>query len=594
MVNMLQQRTIRIACYAAAFCTFMMPQRVSAAHISATVDQTEVSLQDDITLTVTIEGSRHAQPILPPMPDFTVHEGSQSTHIQSINGRMSTQISFTYTLLPKRIGTFVIGSVQTEVNHQHLHSEPFQITVTQAPSEAARNDDIFITTDLSETKAFINQQLTYTWRLFRRVRIGDARMSLPSFDNFIVHDLAGQHDYKTQINGQQYVVTEIKKALFPQELGAQKLASSHIQVEVATSSDTHNRMRTPFGDLLGTRAYHTRRLVSPEISLDVVPLPPAPPDYFDLVGQYQIDSSLSATNVQIGDSVTLTVGISGAGAIESIPDPGLPEISGLKTYNDRPTTTVRVEGSQIVGQKIFKKALVPTQIGDLEVPAISMTYFDPKTQSYQTTMSPKHTLHVTTNARLTDAQPQHVTTTPKAVQKTDIAVLHDDILPLYRRPDALVPPNNSRHTGWIFATIWLTTPLLALLDRLGRRLRNARKDTKRQRKRLALRRALTQCDAMEQALSQQKFSDAAALGSRAIRSFLGDRLDLEGMALTVHEVRDILSMRGLPASVCLNIEGWLQKCDAAQYGSLDLGADGAHTVAQLRDMLKELNRLLST
>ena len=58
--------------------------------------------------------------------------------------------------------------------------------------------------------------------------------------------------------------------------------------------------------------------------------------------------------------------------------------AGFKIYDDKPTSNVEATGESVHGSKVFKKALVPTAAGDVRLPGVALTYFDPTAGSYHT------------------------------------------------------------------------------------------------------------------------------------------------------------------------------------------------------------------
>jgi hypothetical protein len=87
--------------------------------VAASIGSDAVGVQDHFQLTVTVSGrdSGDAEtPRLPPLHGFRVVAGpSVSTQFQWINGRTSSNKSFTYLLLPEKEGQFTIDPVEVRV-----------------------------------------------------------------------------------------------------------------------------------------------------------------------------------------------------------------------------------------------------------------------------------------------------------------------------------------------------------------------------------------------------------------------------------------------------------------------------------------------
>ena len=69
------------------------------------------------------------------MPDFTVASGSNtSTSIQIVNGKMTTTQSFSYTLIPNKVGKLTIGSLIVHIKGKDYKTDSIIINVVQNPT----------------------------------------------------------------------------------------------------------------------------------------------------------------------------------------------------------------------------------------------------------------------------------------------------------------------------------------------------------------------------------------------------------------------------------------------------------------------------
>lgn len=583
--------TPMLACAVASLSQPALAAEVSP--LTASVDRTQISLQEEALLTITIDGHSHAQIKLPALPDFNVHERGSSRQMQLINGSMSSQVAYHYALTPTHLGTFVVGAVEAQIGKKTWHSAPFQIVVTQATMAHQETGDAFLTADVSETSPVVGQQVIYTWRLLRRVHVANGQITLPAFEGFSHQDLGSQKDYKTLINGQQYDVVEIRKALFAEESGALVIDGSKLSIDMAISGNGHNGgiAGHPLTNLLGQVRSRNVTLTTPPLTVNVRALPKPPADTTHLVGHFTLDAHLASTTLQVGDSTTLTLTVRGDGYIPSVLEPQLPEMPNIKFYNDKPETEVHIEQDKLVGSRTFRKALVPIAPGTLELAPIHLVYFDPATQSYQTASTPIYVIHVAPNPKAPPVPAVAAAPAHAPVQKMDVKVLHDDILPLFRRHEALLPRYSMAEKlglGLLFAL----PPAIFVAVWLGHRRRLLAQDVVTQRRRKAYKRSLQAVDSMAVALKEAQRTQAAALGSRALREFLGDRLGLEGLALTPNEARRLLAAQGVPASVCVTVEGLLQRLEAAQYGATSMGTPGGDEAQEMRDVLGQLHKQL--
>ncbi len=135
--------------------------------------------------------------------------------------------------------------------------------------------------------------------------------------------------------------------------------------------------------------------------LTVRPLPtPTPAAYANAVGDFTIKSTLSTLQAKVGDSVTWTLELSGAG--------NWPEITKLpgrvvsKDFNAVAPVLKRnlKAGSLFDGALTEDVLLVPTKAGEYQLGPIRYTYFDPKRGKYQMLVSETYTLVVSARGTL--------------------------------------------------------------------------------------------------------------------------------------------------------------------------------------------------
>jgi hypothetical protein len=115
-------------------------------------------------------------------------------------------------------------------------------------------------------------------------------------------------------------------------------------------------------------------------------------------------------------------------------------------------------------------------------------------------------------------------------------------------------------------------------------------DAALRRSRAARKQARAATAAVRAAEKQGQAARAAELASRALRVFVGDRLGLEGGALTPTDVERLLTERGA-GTLAGRVRAFLEECDAVQYGAggnASTTPASAHAEALLRDLASEI------
>lgn len=544
--------------------------------LKANISRTQATTQDQLLLTLTVSESSGATPILPDLPDFSVIPRRSSSQVSITNGRRSSSISHNYVLVPKRTGTFTIGPATVEINGKTYQSNTIRVKILDAAAQPQNSRDVFVTAKVSDEKPYVGQQILYTWRFYRKVQVGDAQLGPQDFSGFLTEDLGEAKQFQTTVNGQQYVVHEIRKALFPQEAGQRTIPASELTCQVVVRNQ--RRSRSLFDDFFSSSNTQTKVLRTKPIEIEVRPLPAAAPGFSGLVGQFEISTKVNKNQLRVGESATLSLTVSGRGNVQMIGEPSLGDLSSFKIYDDKPTSSTSRTDSGLSGRRLFSKAMVPLEVGELTIPSARLVYFDPEAGSYQTAASSKITLQISPaegeeDLRLTES-------VAPTTGKVAVKILADDILPLYkgldavdRRPFGTTPPT---------LMIGLGAPMVAFLGLFA---------AQRQRRRFALdsglrRRKRALRIAQKNLTELSTGTDAAPKASLLLRTYIGDKLNIEGSALTPQEAQDHLIAKAVNEELATETRLLLERLEASQYGA------GAVETGTLKERIESLIKKL--
>jgi hypothetical protein len=561
-----------------------------AAGVSAELNRDETTRDDGVILTVTLEGSGPEEPLLPSLPDFEAHARGQSTQVQIVNGKVSSTVSHTYLLAPKRLGTFVIPPVQARIGGRLYQSKPLTLRVVEGAAPAGTSDRaVFITAEVSDKQPFVGEQVLYTFRFYRRVQVSRYAPRLPAFDGFVAEQLGETKEYNTTNEGQRYVVTESKVALFPLEARSLELAGATVTAEVAKTSGRD--AGGPFDDFFGRVPTESRLLRSEPVKMTVRPLPAAPDGFSGVVGRYTLGAELSKASLAAGESATLTVELRGEGDVRQLAAPKLTLPPSFKVYDEKPELRRELAGNKLGGSAIFRQALVAAEAGEFVFPPIRLVYFDPDAEKFATVESQPLMLSVRPGA----GESLNAAGAERAFAKTEVQQLADDILPIHTTTQGLWSrPARHGFVGLTLAALLLPPAGFVLLAAWARRRESRERDQEAERRRTALGRAKKSIEKAEQALTKSQLEDAIALASRALREFLGDKLGVSGLALTADDVRSRLHERGADAGLVMRVYEETHRLEAAQYGG-EAGIAGHNLTSkliELKGMLKELDAQL--
>ena len=242
------------------------------------------------------------------------------------------------------------------------------------------------------------------------------------------------------------------------------------------------------------------------------------------------------------------------------------------------------------GQKTFRWALIPLEAGLLEIPKLTLHYFDVGTGTHLTKHTNDFLLNVVASGekeelRLTTSQ--NTTNTKQSVQ-----ILGEDISPIHADMKYLSVPFASNYPITLWLLFFFCPPCLFFGFFLNNKRLNkssAEKDIQRQSK--AAKKALKGVKEVAKAEREHKVEVSAQKASQLLRDYLGDKALLEGRALATGDVSALLQKQDFPQDLAQKARTFLELCDTLQYAGQQASKTG--TLSKLLpELIKNMERHL--
>jgi len=423
-----------LICILLPLAFFLHAPYAQQIQVLITADRTNVMIGEQIQVLVSVQGTRNIpQPDFPATDAYEVHYRGQSSKFEIINGQISSSLDFNYILIPKKVGEIRIPPVSVKVGGKRQYSQPLTINVSASPNSShlpESEKNVFITTQVDDTEAFVNQQILYTLKFYRAVKIRGASLEPINFEGFLAERLGKEREYSQILNGKKYVITEVRFALFPQRSGTLTITPAKINCQLLYKNSRRSR-GFPFDSFFDNFSYDVKNelLTSEPLTINVSPLPALqnPSLATPLVGTFHITADLNPKDIKVGESSTLTITISGAGNVDSIPDPQIEDMEDFKLYEDKPQVDKKITLDGISGTKSFKRAIVPTKPGNFTIPAIKLPYLDPDTGKYK--ISATKPISISVKPGSEEESLNLLVTQMPSVKKEEIRLIGKDILP---------------------------------------------------------------------------------------------------------------------------------------------------------------------
>ena len=584
--------------------------RADDLSVKAVIEPPVVPVGAEATLIIRINGKfrRSSEPQLPDLPEFTVYKGGTSQSFSFINGKRSASLEFTYVLVPKKEGRYIISPIRFEAGGKIYSAEPVTIEVVKssahlappsagddAPAVEGAGSPIFITALVDRDTVYVNQQITWTLGFYTDGSVDMLRSpqyTPPTAEGFWVEDLPPQKNYYQVINNSKYLVNEIKRGFFPTVPGQYKIGSARVDIVVDDFSargfdDFFRRRRGTFG--FGD----TKSLVTEELPITVLPLPTEgrPANFSGLVGR-GLDMSVRADKqvLEAGEPVNVTLEITGEGNFKTMAAPTIPELQGFKIYESGSSSDLFKKDYLVAGRKRTDLVLIPKHEGETTIPSIQLSYFDPIDEVYKMIRSAPIRMTVKPGAK--EGGGRQIIF---AGSGEDIEVLGKDINFIHPVPAVLhVDDRQLYRNGFVLGLHAL--PLLAVLASLAveRRRRRWRDNVPLARATRAARVADKRLKAATQQVKDGQHGVSVATVSTALREYFADKMNDAVAGLTVDRIEDFLAARGVDGELREQLGTVLNKCDSVQYAPAAVtGEQAAATIDEATAVITRLERELS-
>jgi hypothetical protein len=373
------------------FLLLLTGHGVIAADIDTAVDRNPVSIEDSFQILFTATESPDAAPDFTPLEeDFTILNQNQSNSASWVNGKSSKTIQWTVNVLAKHTGTITIPVIKFGRDT----SVAVAVTVTPADNTKAADNtdqDLFLNVEATPASPYLQSQVLYTLRLYRKINIDRAELTDPELSDAVIEKLDADSNYATKVNGVDYSVTERKYVIFPQKSGKVTIKPLILTAEVVVNA------RRGFNGLFNST--QTKRVASKEITLDVKPAPATfTGSHWLSAEQLEVKQEWSGDfqQMKVGEPLTRTLTLIAKGAtVGSLPELNATKTDAqLKTYPDQPILKEQKTTDGLLALREEKIALIPSKTGNYTLPAVKIPWFNTQTKKMETATIPETSINV--------------------------------------------------------------------------------------------------------------------------------------------------------------------------------------------------------
>lgn len=402
------------------------------------LDRRQAGVGEEFVFTVSVISGESVNPEDPTIPNLDGLKVVNSNTSSSTSSNMragpngwqietSQRYDFSYMMVPLRKGTLTIPPFTVRVNSETYRTKPVSITVVDAgtlgnhpgnnrgqmnppggfggqgfppddllddPDELFKqllqrrnmippsagtlptnpNEVLHIQTEVDKKEVYEGEQVTVNWWILVKGNLLSLdRTKFPDLKGFwkeIIEEVPALQFSQEVINGQVYRKALLAShALFPIKPGTAVIDEYRIKGRVQVSNGLGFGQDYPF-----TRA-------SDRITIKVLPLPAdgKPKDFSGAVGQFQVQAQLDNNVVPAHQPMSLKIRFEGSGNAKLIEMPEIAWPEGLEHIETKTESRFFKNGQSY---KQFDFILIPRKAGDIPIPPISVSLFNPQSKQY--------------------------------------------------------------------------------------------------------------------------------------------------------------------------------------------------------------------
>ncbi len=575
--------------------------------VETSVDPAMGTRNDSYLLKVIISGdfSKISRPEFNNSSEFELNFSGSSSSTEIINFEKTEEVTFSYLVGVSgnlKVGKYHLPSGKINVNGEVKEFVGPEINIIEDNSSKSKSSDnksankmgVDFTQIVDNDEPYVGEQVVYRAEIASNKSIANASLDDLSLNGFWRESFGKKAEQKRNVGN--ILVFSLLDGIFPNKEGEQEIPPRKFKanveiIETAGPQRSWNLFDRFFDDMdvFASRKLVPLELLAPGLKIKVKPLPNPPKNNLSYipVGKVQVNSSVESQTVKQGESLTLTIEISGDANLRPY-DLSLPQgkdLDNFKIYIDQPKIEVIPRDNKLFFKKTWKLALVCQKAGKFQLPQYEVITFDPQSKQYRAETTLTKEIEVlpdsTNNNLIVYGEPkEEKTKTNQADNRQAIQILSEDLRPQHVSDGLYLPRYKfSNLFFFLLCLIPLFTFFISYLH--NKKIKNLNNPNKILSKK-ALSKAVS-------SLSEKNINPE--LLTSIFKIYLGEKFAVAAESMTASEVRILLVEKLKNQALAPKAEELLGKLQKYLYAGLRIeDSQMRGLVEQTKNLIMEIEK----
>ncbi len=376
------------------FGILMISANLSLAEVSAWVDNNPVVVGEMFRLHIEAKNVDDPQePDLSEIRGLQILNRSVQNQTSIVGTSITRTVNWTYVMLAPSSGNYRIPALQVGSEK----TIPIALKAEES-SQSPNNQIVRLEVDVSPNEVYPQQQVLVRVRIIRT----GAQLENESLTPF---ELAGtqiekvnQRSFKKVKNGKRQLITEISYVLLPEKSGTILLPQLSYQGNEIRGGNSQGNFGN-FGNFGNIFQQRGRRIFSNSEAqtIQVKALPVGFKGWWLPAAKLELEEQWlpNPPEFRVGEPVTRTLTVNAYGVFgNQIPELSFELPEKMKAYADQPSIETVKTQEGLKGTRVEKWAIIPGQAGKLELPEISVAWWDVQKDEIRTSVFPARIIEV--------------------------------------------------------------------------------------------------------------------------------------------------------------------------------------------------------